>query len=143
MSQSQAFTFMDGFVEQGNGASPEVFTQISEVRKVSFSGNKVSFADVTNISSPGNYAEKLPTIIEAGELAFDCNYIPSDTSQTSLFTTRDNRTKSNWKVILPGSLGHFSFQAYVASIDPSLDYSKEASLAVKLQITGPVTFTTP
>src|ERR1043166_9249280 len=130
---------MGGKVEMGDGASPEVFNPIAEVRKVTISGNKVDFADVTNIQSPNNYKEFIPTLIEAGELSFECNYIPADTTQASLVTARDARTKHNWKVVLPSTLGNITFAGFVSSIDPSLDYSKEATLSVKVKITGAVT----
>src|SRR6476619_5151780 len=123
---TQAFSFMGGAVRIMD--SPPV--EIAEVQKVTFSGNKVDFADVTNIQSPDNYKEFIPTLIEAGELSFDANFIPGDETQTDLYTARDARTKKSWEVVLPDSLGTFSFDAYVASIDQALDFAKEAKLTV-------------
>ncbi len=140
MAATQAITFMGGDLKIGDAASPEVFTAVAEVQKVAFSGNKVEFPDVTNIQSPSNYKEFIATTIEAGECSFDANLVPGNATQTALYTMRDARTKHNIKVILPSSAGTYSFVAFVASIDTNLDFGKEAKLAVKLKITGPVTF---
>ncbi|SRR5260221_7442882 len=140
MSISQAFTFMGGEVQfEDLTASPVAFKTVAEVQKTSLSGNNVKFADVTNIQSPDNYAEVIPTIIEGGELSFEANFVPGDDSQGDLYTIRDAREKRNWKIVLPDSLGYLAFAGYVAAVDTSLDFGKEGKLSVKIKISGKVT----
>lgn len=138
---SQAFAGRGSKLERGNGATPEVFTAIAELRKITRSGSKADLADVTNMDS-GAYREKLPTLLEPGEISFEGNYIPSDTTQATLQSDFDGQVLHNWEIVLPGSRGTWSFAAYVTALDlPDLQVDKEAMITGKLTITGAPTFT--
>jgi predicted secreted protein len=137
---SQAITFIGGSVKTGDGASPEVFTAITEVQTASFSGDKVDTVDVTHAASPGAHREFIATLDDNGEFQFTANLLPTDTTQINLKTKRDAKLPINWQVVLPASLGKFSFAGLIVSIDRSLDFTKEAKLTVKVKITGALTF---
>src|SRR5579872_1715581 len=103
---SQAFSFYDGEVLLGNAdgnplASPpvlETFTAIKEVQTVAFSGSKVDIVDVTHAKSPNRRREYIATLIDSGELQFACNFIPGDTTQSTMQTTMDAAAPRNWQV---------------------------------------------
>lgn len=138
---SQAFAGRGSKLERGDGATPtEHFVAIAELTKINRSGSKADLADITNMDS-GNYREKLPTLLDAGEISFEGNYIPSDATQVSLQSDFDGQTEHNWKIVLPGSRGNWSFAAYVTALDvPDLEVSKQATITGKLTITGAATF---
>lgn len=139
-TNSQAFAGRGSQLERGNGATPEVFTAIAELKQVKRGGTKADLADVTNMES-GVFREVLPTLITPGEITFDGNYIPGDPTQSSLASDFQNQTLHNYKIVLPNSLGIWSFAAYVTALDiPDLQVDKEASISGKLTITGPTTF---
>ncbi len=124
------------------------FEPIAEVKKIDFTGGKADMADVTNQDSVGAHREFLPTLLDAGELSFDGNYLGNlDASQADLQTLFEGQTLSQWKIILPippgetVSRGTWSFAAYVNAFDPVFPVDKEASFTAKLKITGPRTFT--
>ena len=137
---SQAFAGQGTQLQRGNAASPEVFTSLAEVKNIQRSGAKVDLQDVTNMDSVGAYREYLPTLLDAGEVSFSGNYIPGDTTQQTLQSDFDSRAKKNWKIVLPNTLGAWSFAAYVSSFDFDLPTDKEATITVKLKITGKPTF---
>lgn len=129
----------------GSGAG---FTTIAEVKKVDFTGGKADTADVTNMDSTGAYREFLPTLLDAGELSFDGNYLGNaDITQAELQSTFDSQILASWKIVLPTppgesvSRGTWSFLAFVTSFDPSFPIDKESSFTAKLKITGARTFT--
>jgi hypothetical protein len=138
---SQAFAGRSSQLQRGDGATPtEVFSTIAEVRKITRSGSKADLADVTNMDS-GNYREFLPTLLDAGEIALEGNYIPSDITQGLLQADFDGQAKHNWKIVLPAARGHWSFAAYVVGVDtPDLQVDKEATFSSRLKITGAATF---
>jgi predicted secreted protein len=137
---SQAFAGRGSTLERGDGDFSETFTPIAELRKITRSGSKADLADVTNMES-GAYREKLPTLLEPGEISFEGNYIPSDATQGYLQTDFDNQALHNWQIVLPGSRGTWSFKAYVTAIDvPDLQVDKEALITGKLTITGAPSF---
>jgi predicted secreted protein len=116
------------------------FVDLAEIRTVDFTGSKYDLADVTNMDS-GTFREWLPTLADSGEVSFNGNYIPSDTSQQELTAMFNAATLSNWKVVLPGNRGTITFLAYVSSLDRAFPVDKEATIAGKLKITGPITIT--
>jgi predicted secreted protein len=143
---SQAFTGMGLAFQKGNnnatGSPPtgETFTSISEVQQVDLSGSKVDLVDVTNVQSVGARREFIATLIDSGEASCTANFIPSDATQVALQAQMDSRAACNWKIVLPGGLGTFSFAGLVSTIDHNLDFSKEAKLTFKVKITGPIAF---
>lgn len=138
---SQAFAGQGTQLQLGDGASPtESFSTVAEVTKVSRGGSKMDLVDTTNMDSVGAYREKLATLLDGGEISFDANYIPGDVTQQALQAQFDGRTRSNWKIVLPGARGTFSFVAYSISADFDLSVDKAATFSGKLSITGAPTF---
>ncbi len=124
------------------------FTTIAEITKVQRTGGKSDLADVTNLDSPDSYREYLPTLLTAGDISIDGNYLGNqDGSQAQFQTMFDQQTKANWQIVLPAanggtsSLGTWTFAAYVASFDFDLPHDKQATFTAKLTITGKPTFT--
>ncbi|HEY0701266.1 MAG TPA: phage tail tube protein [Candidatus Acidoferrales bacterium] len=115
------------------------FTTIAEVLKINGSGGKSDLADVTNMDSPSNFREKLPTLLDSGDVSFDCNWIPGNSTQTQLTTDFNNQTLLYWKILLPNGTNGLSFQGYVTDKNFDLPIDKQASKSLKLTITGPIT----
>lgn len=137
---SRAFAGQGTQLQLGDGADPESFSTIAEITKVQRSGSKMDLVDVTNMDSIGAYREKLATLLDAGQISFDANYIPQDATQTGLQAQFDGRILSNWKIVLPGGRGTFSFKAYSTSADFDLSVDKASTFSGKLDITGAPTF---
>lgn len=146
---SKAFRSQGLLLQVDNPAgSGSGFNTVAEAKKVGFTGGKADTTDVTSQDSVGAYREFLPTLLDAGELSFDGNYLGNiEATQSELQTTFDNQILANWQIVLPtpqneiASRGTWSFKAYVTSFDPDFPVDKEASFTCKLKITGPRTFT--
>jgi predicted secreted protein len=144
---SNAFAGRGSHLLLGNGAPTEVFTAVAELKKISRGGSKADLADVTNMDS-GVYREYLPTLLAAGEISFDGNYLPDNTTQENLQTVFDTQALHNYEITLPAAgtfvttLGTWKFAAYLTALDqPELSVDKEATFSGKLTITGKPTFT--
>jgi predicted secreted protein len=144
---SKAFAGLGTKLQRGDGAGPEVFTTIAEMTKVQGTGSKADVIDVTNMDSPSAYREKLVTLLDAGEIAFDGNLIADDATQENVQADFDGRVLHNWKVVLPDDpatslpRGHWDFAAYVTSLDFDNQHDKQSTISGKLTITGPRTYT--
>ena len=118
---------------------------MSEVKTIGFSGAKYDMADVTNMQS-GNFKEWLPTLGDSGDLAITGNMIPNDTTEADVIGFFNSATLVTWEIVLPAtaayptSEGTFTFSAYVASVDRTIPVEKEATISVKLKITGKISF---
>jgi hypothetical protein len=123
-----------------NVVTPTDYTTLAEVRKITRTGAKQNFDNVSNMDS-GNTEEMLPTMLTPGQWDFEVNFVPGDATQQTLLDDYNNQVLSPWKVQLPATKGNWTFLAYVDSEDVTLDFSKAATKSVKLQVTGAVTWT--
>lgn len=116
-------------------------TTISEVRDGSGPEQKAERDDVTNQSSPDFYKEWIPTLLDGGDVSFDCNYIPGDASQAGLLAAMQARSLEDFTLTAPAPYSGevIGFQAYVVNWDIKWPHSKHSVLNVKLAVTGPVT----
>jgi predicted secreted protein len=117
------------------------YTTVAEVTKIQNTGSKADLADVTNMDSPSSFREFLATLVDSGDVAIDTNFIPGNATQQILETDFNNQTQGYYKIVLPNSLGQATFRAYVMSKDFDLTIEKQATRAIKLKITGPMTVT--
>ena len=74
-------------LKKGDAASPEVFTTIAEVRTIKWDNYKLDTVEVTNMDSPDFYKEYIPTLLDAGELSADVNYLESTSDTTPVSYT--------------------------------------------------------
>jgi hypothetical protein len=84
----------------GNGASPEVFTEIAEQLTLEPADAQTDEVEFSNQDSTGFRKEFKPSWIDGGELTVTCNYIPGNASQAQMRTDRDNQTIRNWRINL-------------------------------------------
>jgi predicted secreted protein len=145
-TRSQAFAGRSTILQYSTNPPSVEYVELSEVKTIGFSGMKYDLADVTNMNS-SNFKEWLPTLADSGDLAITGNLIPNDQSEVDLIGFFNAATLVTWQVVLPPGLsfstseGTFTFSAYVSSIDRSIPVEKEATISVKLKITGKIAFT--
>lgn len=116
---------------------------IAELTKIDRSGAKADLADVTNMDSTGAYREFLPTLLDAGDITIEGNFLGNQAgSQQTLQTLFDNQTLSTGCTLTaPGGKGTFTFSCYVSEPPNfSLAHDKPATFSAKLKITGQPTF---
>lgn len=63
----------------GDGADPEVFTDIAEVTAVTPPGLNKEFQDATHLQSPDQYREHIQSLIDTGDVTLTFNFVPSAT----------------------------------------------------------------
>jgi hypothetical protein len=140
---TQGVTGFGTLLKIGDGASPENFTAILEVKDISGPSRSVEFAEFTHQQSPSGYREYKPTFKASGDITFKCNYVPSDTTQGATVSglTKDfeNKTLRNFKLEFPTSpVATYAFHAYVAAIGPTAPIGGPLELNVTLRLTGSI-----
>jgi hypothetical protein len=140
-----------GFTGKGGSLSLSsdgtTFTKIGQISKLSSSGAKAAYADITNLDSPDAFIERIPTTLDSGTISFTCVTNPSDTGQLMLLASFNAQTKLTVKLQYPpvgsqttGLLKTFS--AYVSSANmPTAEITSASTVDAELTITGPVTDT--
>jgi predicted secreted protein len=117
------------------------YTKYAEVIKIDNTGMKADLADVTNMDSASSFKEYLPTLIDAGEVKFDANFITTDAIQNDLTTDFSNQTLLYWRIQFPGTRGKLEWDGYVTQVDTSIELPKQVTRAVTIKVTGPLTWT--
>jgi hypothetical protein len=145
MGASEGVIGLGTLLKIGNGASPEVFSAIAEVKDITGPGLTSEFAEFTHQQSTGGYREYKPTFKNSGEITFKCNFLPDDTTQgfstSGLLKDYEDQTLRNFQLLFPDTGATLaSFAAYVANIQPTSPLAAALELNVTLRVTGPVTW---
>ncbi len=130
------FTYLGGLFELGNGASPEVFTAITQVHAVDFSGEKRDTQKVTTADNTDGVDRFVGTTKDPGDASVDLIWNPADTTHQSLQTASDGLAHNFKRVI--GSHTR-SFAGIITSLTFKEEIDKPTKASLKIKITGPIT----
>lgn len=135
---TQAISGYGTLLKRGDGGAPETFTTVGEVRSISGPSMETDEADVTTHSSAasGSFKEFIMTLIDAGSIEFETNYVPSDPTHIGIRQDCLARTKRNWQIVLPGGIQTISFSAYVKSMPYEFPTDDAITQKISLRITG-------
>lgn len=129
----------------GNGAGPEVFTTLEEVKSVSGFGKTNELVEVTHFSSPNNTKEYISGLADGAEITVECNKRnTSATVQNQLIDDVDAQQDSR-NIRITWTDGTNSIQYDFAVVCLSYTYAPSIADANKitytLKITGDITVT--
>ena len=133
---------------KGNGASPEVFTKIANVKSINGPGFQVTVIDTTTHSTVGNFREKAAVLVDAGKLSFMVNYDPADATlapATGLFDEMQNLDESNYQLRFPPSDSlntKMAFRGFVTGHPFTFPVDNVIEGNLEITIDGAVTFGT-
>lgn len=125
---------------RGDAASPEVFTEITQLRSASSVGASRSLIDVTHCSSTQR-TYKL-ALKDGDELSFTHLYDPDDTAQSGLFTDMNNGTSRNFRLDLSDSPAtQVAFTGLVVGWNIDNNLETEVPLNYRVKVTSGPTYT--
>ncbi len=121
----------------GDGTSPEEFTTVPEVMKLSGLAVKFDILDVTSHDSVGFFREFITGLADGDAVNFDFNWKPSNEIHILLRTNSYARTLTNFQAIFPDdSDNQCSVQTYITNIAPTADIGAVLRANSSLKITG-------
>lgn len=126
-------------LKRGDGLTPETFSTVAEVVNIGAIESRLGTTDATHMESANAHMEKIPTLIESGDITCELNYLPGDTSQGLLRSDLMNRSLRNFQITIPGSSKVASFAAYVTALGPALPHDNKMTQSLTLTPTGMVT----
>ena len=125
-------------LQVGNGASPEVFAKLGDLRSISGPDGSASEIVVTDLDSTA--VEIKMGLPDEGQVTLGLGYDPVHAQQETLRTQRAARALTNFKMVLPDSKATtFAFAAYVLTFSLETAVDDVVLLNVTLRVTGPVT----
>jgi hypothetical protein len=127
-------------IKLGNGASPEVFTDIEGVfNGPTGPGFQQSMLELRHHSSTSTV--KKPTTVNVTPCSFSIAYDSTNTNHTALETASKNKTKKNFKVVFTDAgAAQYAFSAYV-DFQPQGPVEGWNEAAVTLHVDGDITIT--
>jgi len=135
---SSALTSQGMTIAIGNGASPEVFTTIAEVKSIDGPGGQTAEIDVTDLSSTAK--EFVLGLQDEGDITLDMNYIPANTQHALLRTLRGTGAENNFRITFTDSPATtWTFGARVKGFSISNAVDSVTGLSVTLRVTGSIT----
>jgi len=137
---SNATSSFGTLLKIGNGSTSETFATIAEVRDIKGPNLKLNTKEVTSHSSTDGWKEYIGTLLEAGEISFDLNWLPADSTHSfsaGLVKDMVGRTKRNFQIVFPAAAPlTWSFTALVVGFNPGAPVDGELLGSVTLQVTG-------
>lgn len=101
-------------LQQGDAATPEVFTTIPGVDDIEYTPPQPEEIDITSHSSPGNYAETYYGLMSGGQVSTEIFYDPSNAEHVKLRNKHGVTVARNYKLIDPSPENEtVSFKALV------------------------------
>lgn len=124
----------------GNGASPEVFTEIPECTTIPGPAGTSDELDFTHLRSSGGYREFKQSFKNTDDMTLECNYIPGDPVQSGLRADFLSGVVRSFVKHYPDTSTD-AFDAYVKSASTPAAVGDKLKFTVTLRITGAPVFT--
>lgn len=142
---SNAIAAQGTLLKAGDGASPESFTTISEVMSISGPSFSAATVEVTNHSSGTPWREFISTLLDAGEVSFDINFVPTGATHnasTGILRDMTNRTRRNFKLVFPDAAPTaWAFTGVYTRFQSSEPTDGKITAAVTIKLSGAPTLT--
>lgn len=127
----------------GNGASPEVFTTVAELRTISGPTLTAETIDVTTHNTPTPFRRYISGLLDGGEVTFDINFIPTDATHgysTGLLKDMTDRTRRNFQIVFPDTgTTTWLLPTVITGFEMSSDPADVLMASVTLKVAGPPT----
>jgi predicted secreted protein len=126
-------------LKRGDGAGPEVFTAVAEIKSWSLSQSRAE-RNPTHITSTN--VESKPGLLDPGELKISGNLLPDDTTHTALRTDFENGVAArNWQLILTDATpSTLAITAWVKSLEISGEVDGDVPFSATLRLTAKPTW---
>ena len=126
-------------IARGDGASPEVFTNLPEIREFTGPGGSASIIDVSDLDS--TFREKILGLPDEGQLSFTIHYIADNAQHQALRSDRAARTLRNFRITWTDTSPsiQWSFTGYVTEFSVSGGVDDVVLANTVIEITGAIT----
>lgn len=144
MAQTTGTSGFGTLLKAGDGATPETFTTIAEIYNIGGPNPSREMIDMTHHESPSDYREKLPSFKDGGQITFDANFLPANSTHDStsgFWADFENGTRRNFQIVFPDpGTTTASFAGYVMSPNISAPIDDRLGVSVTLEVDGPITW---
>lgn len=134
---ADAFIGYGSKFEVGDGDSPEVFTELSEVTDITLPSETVETVDVTHMQSPDRRREYIAGLSDTGEATISMAFIPGSDGDVLLRSMAGTGDVVSCRVTFPNQ-ATWTFQGFLTGYTPTLPLADKATADVSFKVTGSV-----
>ena len=121
----------------GDGASPEVYTTVPEVMRLSGPSIRFDLLDVTSHDTVGFFREYIPGLADGEKVTAELNWRPSNAVHKGVRVDAYARTNRNFKIVFPDSSDNtVTMSTYIESDATREDIGVQLLKSISLKITG-------
>lgn len=143
---SNAISAFGTLLKMGDGASPEVFSTIAEIRTIGGPSFKADVLDATVHNTATPWREFISGLLDGGDIQMEVNFIPTGATHTAataggLLHAFRNRTQANYQLVFPDS-GNTTWTVpmIVTGFQMSANPAEILSASVTFKVNGAPTF---
>lgn len=148
MSTPLALPAIGTLLEYGSGGSPETWTLITNDSSITGLGLSVNMVDVTNHSQGNPWRNKVPTLLDSGDISFEMFFIPSDSGHKALLALYTGRglasgagTPIPFRQTFPDTAAtKWYFQGFISKLNFTEPVDNVVKAMVTITTTGAPTF---
>lgn len=115
-------------------------TTVNELTSIGDLDTSADDIEVTDYQATDGYKEFIQGLKDGGELEIEGNFYPSDTGQSNLISDFNAGTTQEVVITLPGSIGAWTFDAYVKAFATQVPLDGKVGFSATLKITGKPVF---
>jgi len=127
---------------RGDGASPEVFTNLAELIDLSTPSMTKDQVEATHTDSTNSFREFIPGLKDGGEFSATCNFLPSNATQGNasggaLNDFINETTSRNWRITFPGTpTVTWTFAATIIGYEAATPMDDRMTLVITFKVAG-------
>lgn len=129
-------------IGDGVGGASVSYAPIAECRDITGPNLTTELVDFTHQQSPGNYRERKPTFLSAGQISVDLTFLPENATQgyaAGLIKDFNDRALRDFQLTFPNPDGTYAqFSAFVGSLQINAPIADRLSARLMLEISGEV-----
>lgn len=135
MAASQAKTGFGTLFGVGDGATPEVFTNLAEVLDLNAPNETTDKIETSHMQSPDNSKEFIPGLTDGGETSFDINFLPGVSDDAAIQALRHPTGNQNFRITYPNG-AKWVFSGFLAGYAPKAPVNDRMRATVTFKISG-------
>lgn len=119
----------------GDGATPEVWTEIADATGFAGPGLSRETHDATNSASPDDYREIIGGLKDGGEYTIDLDFVPGSTGLDTLLAHFESNALVNYRITYPN--GHtWTAAALITALDPNAPIDDKMTIPATFKVSG-------
>lgn len=135
MAETEAMIGYGSKFAVGDGADPEVFTDIAEVYDITPPSDTMDVIDATHMQSPDATREFILGLRDPGECSFEMNFIPGGSGDTAIQEWRTARERRTCRITFPNSVT-WTFSGLLTGYEPAAPTDDKMTATVTIKVTG-------